>query len=287
MSDSAIGRTMEAGEERNSLRTLRERFSWSSAQLGGHEWNYIDTAASGPVVVLLPGSQGTCEVFFKPLLRLEQRLRMIAVDYAADPDAAALADGVAALLDRLSLSSASLVGSSLGSYIGQVVAARHPDRVDRLLLGNAFLDVSDVRNKPAYDPMAISATAPEAFKEQRLEWLQGTPDGELKTVLLDLVGGQSPEAVKARALAAASAPTAPVVRFNAGHLLILQCKDDATITPATKAAMRQRYPSARHVVFPHGGHYPHVLAADDYCALLARFVTAGLAAPSNGVDEAV
>ena len=261
----------EAGAKQETLQLLRERLKPSTVRLGRHEWRYIDTGASGPAVVLLPGSQGTCEVFFKPLLRLGRQLRLIAVDFPGDPDTAALANGVIALFDHLSLASANLVGSSLGSYVGQVVGSRYPDRVTRLLLGNAFLDVADVRNKPAYNPATISASTPEALKEQRLERLRGMADGELKAVLLDLVGRQSPENLMACALAAACAPLAPAPSLDSERILVLQCEDDTTITSAMKEAVQRRYASAQHVLLPGGGHYPHVIAADDYCAVLARF----------------
>jgi len=34
------------------------------AQVGGIAWPYIDTGGSGPALLMLPGSVGTCEMFF-------------------------------------------------------------------------------------------------------------------------------------------------------------------------------------------------------------------------------
>lgn len=273
------------GSRQETLQTLRESFGSRTVSLNGHQWEYIDTIAAGPAVVLLPGQQGTCEIFFKPLLRLGHRFRMVAVNFPANPDAAALAEGVVELLDYLSLPHVHLVGSSLGSYVAQVLAARYPERIGRLFLGNAFIDAADVRQHPAYNPEVISATAPEELKTQRLEKLRNMADGELKDVLLALMDRESPEIIKARALSVACAPPAPVVRLGDERVLLLECDDDETITPAEKTSISLRYASARRVVFPHGKHYPYVLVADDYCELLANFVTIDPAAYSGAAGR--
>lgn len=99
---------------------------------------------SGPAVVLLPGY--TCELvhFRYQLEALAQAgFRAIAVDlpghgHAAKPggrhDAERFIAAALAVLDRLGLARAHLVGHSMGGAIALALAARHPSRIDRVAL---------------------------------------------------------------------------------------------------------------------------------------------------------
>jgi pimeloyl-ACP methyl ester carboxylesterase len=49
-----------------------------------------------------------------------------------------LADDLVALLDHLELSRADILGQSFGGVIAELVAVRHPSRVDRLVLASTF-----------------------------------------------------------------------------------------------------------------------------------------------------
>lgn len=56
-----------------------------------------------------------------------------------------MADDVAALMDELGISSADILGRSMGGYIAQEVALRHSSRVRRMIL-ESTAPVSSVRN---------------------------------------------------------------------------------------------------------------------------------------------
>ena len=61
-----------------------------------------------------------------------------------------MADDVAALMDELGVSSADILGRSMGGYIAQEVALRHPSRVRRLIL-ESTAPVSSVRNSMLFE----------------------------------------------------------------------------------------------------------------------------------------
>jgi len=63
-----------------------------------------------------------------------------------------MADDVAALMDELGISSADILGRSMGGYIAQEVALRHSSRVRRIIL-ESTAPISSVRNIMLFDQL--------------------------------------------------------------------------------------------------------------------------------------
>jgi 3-oxoadipate enol-lactonase len=103
----------------------------------------LEGEAGAPVVVLA-GSLGSTLAMWEPqLAALTPRFRVLRYDHpghgrtppAAGPlDLDALADPLLALLDDLGLDRVSFCGLSLGGMVGMTLAARAPERLDRLVL---------------------------------------------------------------------------------------------------------------------------------------------------------
>ncbi|NGN94204.1 3-oxoadipate enol-lactonase [Nocardioides sp. KC13] len=99
--------------------------------------------ADGPVVVLSNSLGSTHAMWDENLANLERHFRVVRYDtrgHGASPVPASpytiddLVDDVVALLDRLGVERAHFVGLSLGGMTGMRLAAREPERVDRLVL---------------------------------------------------------------------------------------------------------------------------------------------------------
>ena len=125
------------------LETFRRRFRPRIVRAGGQPWRVIETKArrNASVLVMLPGTLGTAEIFWNQIAALQGRVRIVSVTYPPVGNILKLADGLAALFDTLGIERASVIGSSLGGYLGQWFAARYPERVETLFIG-----------KPKYRP---------------------------------------------------------------------------------------------------------------------------------------
>lgn len=112
--------------------------------LGGARVRYV-RRGSGPPVVLLHGFASSIYTWKDVLPALAEAHDVVAVDLPAhggsdvpaELPASLYPQVVVGLLDRLGLPRATLVGNSLGGAVAVVVAARHPERVDRLALLDA------------------------------------------------------------------------------------------------------------------------------------------------------
>jgi len=118
--------------------------------------------ADGRVLVLSNSLGSTHRMWDAHLTDLEQRFRVVRYDtrgHGASPVPLGpyrvddLADDLIALLDRLEVGRAHIVGLSLGGMTAMKVAARNPDRVDRLVLL-----CTGARLTPASDWTARAAT---------------------------------------------------------------------------------------------------------------------------------
>ncbi|HET9759625.1 MAG TPA: alpha/beta fold hydrolase [Nocardioidaceae bacterium] len=107
---------------------------------------YVETHGTGRPLVLLHGGLGSGEMFGPILPALAEQHQVVAVDLqghgrTADIDrpldVRLMADDVAALVDHLGLEQPDVMGYSLGAGVALHTAAKHPDKVRRLVLVSA------------------------------------------------------------------------------------------------------------------------------------------------------
>ncbi|MFM8768346.1 MAG: alpha/beta fold hydrolase [Rubrivivax sp.] len=255
------------------LQRLRATWPVSTVLAQGRAVEIVRTAGSGSgfPVLWLPGAQGTAESWCRQLLAYGDRRTMVAIHYHADDAAPVLAEGVVAVANALGLERFDLVGSSLGGYLAQWVAVRHPQRLNRVVLGNTFFDPT-----PTQSPEKLAALEGRSAAEihaEALGRLQALPEGEFKALQLELVGRcQAPELLRARMLAVQRATPLPPLGLPDAQLLIVECDNDPLIPPPMRAALRAAYPGAQSVVIEGGGHYPFLLRAEAYERAVAGFL---------------
>ncbi|HVE73558.1 MAG TPA: alpha/beta hydrolase [Mycobacteriales bacterium] len=124
-----------------------------------------DTGGSGPAVLLIHGWMFPSDLnwlyAYGPLEGAGYRV--IAVDLRGHGRGLRTtqpfrltdcADDLAAVLTALDLATATVVGYSLGGAVAQLMAQRHPDRLDGLVLCATAMDWSDLRQKVLWNGMA-------------------------------------------------------------------------------------------------------------------------------------
>ena len=168
-----------------------------------------------PVVVLSPSLGATRGMWDPQVPALAERYRVVTYDTRGHGESPAppgpytlddLVDDVVALLDELGVARASFVGLSVGGMIGMRLAAREPDRVDRLALlctsaktdPQGFLDrAAAVRSggTASVAPAVVSRWLTPAFAAQhadlvaRLEGMIAGADDEGYAACAEVVAG--------------------------------------------------------------------------------------------------
>lgn len=250
-----------------------------SIRVAGLHWKLIETqgAKDGPVLFMLPGTLGTAAIFADAMQALGQQVRMVSVTYPLIDDIHRLADSLAKLMDALGIPHASVVGSSLGGFLAQHFAARHPQRVDRLILGNTLCDPALTRRIVARQAVEqLRAQSARTHRDMVVQSVRSWPESDprtarLKAMLIDS-GTRllSARAMKARVMAVQAAPAVPALGMAGERITIIDCTDDPLLPRAVQDDVVRRYPGARHVRFDSGGHYPYIVRTDDYVAVLKQ-----------------
>ena len=151
-----IGGALAAGLGAVAARRLglREDLDWESVEkpgrlidIDGYRLHYVD-AGAGPAILLVHGFGGNTYQFRHQIPPLSAAHRVVAVDlkgfgYSERSVATGLsmtdqAAMLAALLDRLGIDHATVVGHSMGGGVVQRFACAYPQRVDALVLASSI-----------------------------------------------------------------------------------------------------------------------------------------------------
>jgi len=273
----------------------REELDWHDVskpgrliEVDGETLHYIDKG-SGPAVVLIHGFGGHTYSYRSLIPDLARDHRVVALDLlgfgyseripGADHSHEAQARRVVRLMDSLGVEAASLVGHSMGGEIAMRVAASYPQRVDRLVLA-ASVSGDRIRTLPPTPLMrpflpALSRIFGKrmlrrSFHDQskateevwqayhRPATIRGSTDG-LYSIMKD---------TRREPPVRYSEITAPVLLMFAEH--------ERIIPGWMSRRLRERFPSAEHVVINDAGHVLLEERPAESSAVLRRFLAGEL-----------
>lgn len=258
----------------------------------GIRTNVLETGSGRPVVLIHGSGPGVTAYanWRLTLPALSTRLRVLAPDmvgfgYTERPagqryDVDVWADQVVGLLDALSLPSAALVGNSFGGAIALRVAARHPDRVDRLVLmgsvGVPFPITPGLDAVWGYEPspeamrglLDIFAHSRELVTDELAEVRYRA---SVQPGFQESFGAMFP-APRQRWVDAMATPDEEL-RALPHRTLLVHGRDDRVIPLDTSLRLLRLIDDARLHVFGRCGHWTQIEHAAEFNRLVLEFLT--------------
>lgn len=261
-----------------------ERLSnWIAFQIAGDE---------GLPLIFLHGIGGDAESWRSQLDHFADEYRAIAWDMPGYGDSAplgdmtfpALVDAVTALLDRLSIERAHLVGHSLGGMIAQAFALAHPERLRSLTLAAT----SAAFGKRVGGELDLAWR--DSFIDQRLGPLdRGASMAQLAPKLVQgLIGDEpDPKGLERAILSMAAVPEAgyrDAIHCLTGFdqeasladirtpTLLISGEKDPVAPPRVMQRMAEAIPDARFETLGGSGHLSHLERPLAFNALLQNFL---------------
>lgn len=254
------------------------------------EMHYVESGPRSAPAVLFGSSLGTDHRMWAGTAEdLSDRYRVIAFDWrghGASPRVPGpyrvgdLVGDVVRLADHLGLAGFAYVGLSLGGFVGQALAARHPDRVSALVLccTSAWFG----------DPAPWHERAARVRAENSTQWLRGplterwfTPaftssDPDAVEALLTMVEQTSPEGYACCAEAIAGTDLRPELAGITAPTLVVSGSSDPVSPPEAGAEIAARVVGARQEVLPEVSHMAQAMAPEAMSRLIGDFLDASL-----------
>lgn len=231
-----------------------------------------------PPVLLIPGLNGRAAFWERQVSALATRFSPITYDLRGRDSVEALARDALELLDARGIERCHVVGHSTGGAIAQVLAADHPERIDRLVLSATwcaltapFAALFRLRRRVLVELGADAAATLGTLFGWSDDWLAAHPE------LLEAPGDPT---ASAELLARIDA----ILAFDrAGRLgdiraptLVVCCADDRMVPVSHSRRIAAGIPGAVLRELPGGGHFPQVTATGAYNQVLLEFLEKGV-----------
>jgi pimeloyl-ACP methyl ester carboxylesterase len=274
----------------------REHQRWVT--IDGRRVNVIELGA-GPPVVFIHGLSGSWQNWLEQLPVFARDHRVIAFDlpgFGASqmPREKITIRGyghfVDALLDELGVSSAAVVGNSMGGFIGTELAIRFPERVERLVLVSAAgLSIEYLRNERALAVLGAIENRLAAYSgwlASRSDALARRPGARRMIFGIvakrpdrlpgPLVAEQVRGSGKPGFLPALDALTDYPIRDRLGEIacptLIVWGAEDKLVPARDADEFARLIPNSRKVVWPETGHVAMLERPEAFNALVQAFL---------------
>ncbi len=270
-------------EQQERLHAFRTTHPRKQIDLSGTTWSYLSGGKGTETILILPGGERIGDVAFPLFQEFEREYRCLYPSFPPFSTMGALVDGLAALLDRLSIEHVILFAASFGGDVGQCFVRKYPERVSKLILLNTGipderLGRATKRVKPLVTALplgivrflvnGILGKALSVRREEQLFW---------KAMMHELVAHLT------RADLVSTFDETIDYRLNyhfslndlknwPGKMLILQSDDDPATKPEMRRALRDLYPQAQVHMFHQAGHTPFLSQPEEFYPLVRTFL---------------
>ncbi len=245
--------------------------------LNGRKWGLIRAGSIGPRLLLLPGTLGRADIFWQQIDALKDRCQILSVSYPEEYRLENWAADILALLEQENWEEVSVLGSSLGGYLAQYLVSSSPDRFLNLVAANTLCSTAEIQTKPPYS-LDIQNIPIEKLRQPWIEGLEAgkseNPDRDQMTdLLIAEVNGRIPELeLKARLMALNQAPQLPTNSFPNTKIYSVEADDDPLIPTEMREMVRIRNKPEIAYTFIEGGHFPYLIRAETYTAMLEEIL---------------
>jgi pimeloyl-ACP methyl ester carboxylesterase len=235
-------------------------------------------------VLLIHGAEADHGLFDPLVAALDGRVRAVTYDQRdcrADADDGDeyrledLADDAVQVLDELDIDAAHVVGQSVGGVIAQLVALRHPDRVNRLVLCCTYRageSLATINPDGVAQRLAVRA---HGSPRDRTALLTTDEYAAAHPGAIDAVVPATSDAQRERRLRAITTPVTADVSAIRAPTLVMAAECDRIVSVEHARALAGTIPDASFVLLPGVGHAAPLQAPAAIADTITTFIGEG------------
>ncbi len=261
----------------NSLLAFRQAHPVRSLELHGVQWEYLALGDGLETILFLHGMTGAYDIWWQQMEALQDRYRVISVTYPAANSLEEMEQAVMAILAAEGVEHFYMVGSSLGGYFAQFLAARHPDRILSVVFANTFPpnDILAEKNKTIgtllpYLPEWLVMNFLSGSMRESVYPASGNSELVLAFGLEQTYGRMSKAQVLGRYRCVVEPFDAPDMAALGIPVMIIEADNDPLVEKALREQLKETYPTAQ-VVTLSNGHFPYLSMPAEYTGYLETF----------------
>lgn len=249
---------------------------------------YYEVTGEGEAVVLSHGAGGNHAIWFQQVPVLAKKFRVVTWDQrsfgrssnragVAGPDA--FAADLKALLDHLEISSAHLVGQSMGGWTTLRFALDHPERTRSIVLADTPGGVMTPEVRQDVERLGADALAVGDLEFWKHPAIGPTTSREqpVKAFLYRQIGSVGPPRDPAIAGRLFAVDYTEEVRQLEAKVLLIVGEEDQLFTPRAIRSVGNEIRGSRVVEIPRAGHSPYFETPDTWNEAVLEFIAASIA----------
>lgn len=259
-----------------SLQNFRKEAT-NTLKVGEYDWTYYTAGNSDTTILFLHGMGGSYDIWWQQLNYFKARYKVISLSYPPITNLKDLSAGVIDILNNEKISKVIVIGSSLGGYLAQYIAATYPERISKAMLGNTF--APNTENKQKNEPLVKAIKwLPEWFfiKNLRKKYdKEVTPASGNSPILFafsnELIGKQLTRKVFIARYYCVVDTFTTTISPNI-PLQIVESDNDPLVSKNLRDQIKSTYPHAKVITLHNEGHFPYLFKAESYNKIIEDFV---------------
>lgn len=259
-----------------SLRLFREEPT-QKLKVNNHDWTYFVAGQSDTTVLFLHGMGGSYDIWWQQLNHFKNNYRVISLTYPSVKSLKELSEGLLAILEKEKIEKVVVVGSSLGGYLAQYFAVKHPEKVIKVSLGNTFAPNTENKAKnetlvkviPWLPEWLVIKTIRGKYNKEVIPAANNHPVTD--AFLNELLGTEvTREIFTNRYYCVVDTFTAKIDPKI--PIQIIETSNDPLVSKNLREALKANYPQAKVINLGNIGHFGYLNEPARYNAVLEEFV---------------
>ncbi|WP_298210851.1 alpha/beta fold hydrolase [Ferrimicrobium sp.] len=235
----------------------------------------------GATLVLLNSLGTTSKMWLPQIERLSGWFRIVAIEHdghlgedfapTEEPSIDGFADRAIEILDSIGVQEFSVCGLSLGGMIAMSMAARHPERVSKLVLA---CTAPALPPRSAWEDRAATVLAQGTrvlVDDLVSRWFPAeysAVNPQVVAGISQMVASVNPKGYAEACLAIASCDLGPLLPQITAETLVIAGAHDPVVSPKTALEFAMTIPDVSLAVLPHSAHLANLSESDRFTQLL-------------------